>query len=73
MGGKKLYSLLQADIHSIDASMGRDKFFDLLRQWSLLVQCRRKYAPNRSIGFVYTKTSCMILRLDVRTRHGYVI
>jgi putative transposase len=44
MGGKKLYSLLQADIHSIDASMGRDKFFDLLRQWELLVQRRRKYA-----------------------------
>ena len=44
MGGKKLYSLLQADIHSIDASMGRDKFFDLLRQWELLVQRRRRYA-----------------------------
>lgn len=44
MGGKKLYSLLQADIHRIDASMGRDKFFDLLRQWGLLVQRRRKYA-----------------------------
>lgn len=27
MGGKKLYHLLEADIHRIDASMGRDKFF----------------------------------------------
>ncbi len=44
MGGKKLYSLLQAEIHRIDASMGRDKFFDLLRKWGLLVQRRRKYA-----------------------------
>ena len=44
MGGKKLYSLLQADIQGIDASMGRDKFFNLLRQWGLLVQRRRKYA-----------------------------
>lgn len=44
MGGKKLYRLLQADIHRIDASMGRDKFFDLLRQWDLLVQRHRKYA-----------------------------
>jgi transposase InsO family protein len=44
MGGKKLYSLLQEDIHRIDASMGRDKFFDLLRQRGLLVQRRRKYA-----------------------------
>lgn len=44
MGGKKLYHLLEADIHDIDVSMGRDKFFDLLRQWGLLVQRRRKYA-----------------------------
>lgn len=44
MGGKKLYRLLQGDIHRIDASMGRDKFFDLLRQWGLLVERRRKYA-----------------------------
>lgn len=44
MGGKKLYHLLEADIHRIDASMGRDKFFDLLRQQGLLVKRRRKYA-----------------------------
>lgn len=44
MGGKKLYKLLQADIHDIDGSMGRDKFFDLLRQSDLLVKRRRKYA-----------------------------
>jgi len=44
MGGKKLYCLLEKQIHGIDASMGRDKFFDLLRQWGLLVKRRRKYA-----------------------------
>lgn len=44
MGGKKLYSLLQEDIHRIDATIGRDKFFDLLRGWGLLVVRRRKYA-----------------------------
>jgi len=44
MGGKKLYHLLQADIHRIEDSMGRDKFFDLLRQWKLLVHRSRKYA-----------------------------
>jgi transposase InsO family protein len=46
MGGKKLYHLLEADIHRIDISMGRDKFFDLLRQYELLVQRRRKYATT---------------------------
>lgn len=44
MGGKKLYSLLHRDIHRINASIGRDKFFDLLRQRGLLVYRRRKYA-----------------------------
>lgn len=46
MGVKKLYHLLQADIHCIDASMGRDKFFDLLREWGLLVQRHRKYVTT---------------------------
>jgi putative transposase len=44
MGGKKLYKLLEEDIHAIEGGMGRDKFFDLLRKWKLLVVRRRKYA-----------------------------
>lgn len=44
MGGKKMYSLLHREIGQIDASMGRDKFFDFLRQRRLLVERRRKYA-----------------------------
>jgi transposase InsO family protein len=44
MGGKKLYHLLQADIRGMDTSLGRDKFFDLLRQRDLLVKRQRKYA-----------------------------
>ena len=46
MGGKKVYKLLPTDIHHLDASMGRDKFFDLLRKWGLLVKRRRKYAQT---------------------------
>lgn len=44
MGGKKLYRLLEDQIHCIDAGMGRDKFFGLLNSWGLLVKRRRKYA-----------------------------
>jgi transposase InsO family protein len=44
MGGKKLYRLLQQDICKINSSLGRDKFFDLLRERGLLVERRRKYA-----------------------------
>lgn len=46
MGGKKLYHLLKEDIHQIDESMGRDKFFDLLREKGLLVSRNRKYATT---------------------------
>lgn len=46
MGGRKLYRLLSGDIHRIDSSLGRDKFFDLLRQRGLLVERRRKYAKT---------------------------
>jgi putative transposase len=41
MGGKKLYHLLKPG-----ASMGRDKFFDLLRERKLLVRRYRKYATT---------------------------
>lgn len=44
MGVRKLYHLLGRDIHTIDPGLGRDKFFDLLRQRQLLVVRKRKYA-----------------------------
>lgn len=43
IGGKKLYHLLKDDLHKIDNSLGRDKFFDILRRKKLLVKRRKKY------------------------------
>ena len=43
VGGKKLYHLLQDDLHKIDPGLGRDKFFDILRRKKLLVKRRKKY------------------------------
>lgn len=43
IGGKKLYHMLKDDLHRIDPGIGRDKFFDILRERKLLVQRRRKY------------------------------
>lgn len=86
MGGKKLYHLLQDDIQGMDASMGRDKFFDLLRQNGLLVKRQRKYAVTTQSYHrfkVYTNLlSSMILKRPhqawvcdityVRTKKGFV-
>ena len=44
MGGKKLFNLLHNDIISLGRGVGRDKFFDVLRQANLLVKRRRRYA-----------------------------
>ena len=44
IGGKKLYHLLKSDLHQIDAGLGRDKFFEILRNKKLLVKRRKKYA-----------------------------
>lgn len=43
IGGKKLYHLLKEDLHKIDPAIGRDKFFDILRNRKQLVKRRKKY------------------------------
>lgn len=35
--------MLKADLHKIDTGLGRDKFFDILRNKKLLVKRRKKY------------------------------
>jgi len=44
MGGKKLFTCLRPDIARLEGSMGRDKFFEVLRRSDLLVKRRRRYA-----------------------------
>lgn len=54
MGGRKLYFLVEADMHRFAPWIGRDKFFDLLRKRSLLVIRRRKHVvTTQSMGSVH--------------------
>jgi len=46
VGGKKLYKLLKADLDKLEGSIGRDKFFDILRKHRLLVKRRKKYVTT---------------------------
>ncbi len=46
IGGKKLYKLLKADLDKLEGSIGRDKFFDILRKHRLLVKRRKKYVTT---------------------------
>lgn len=44
LGGKKLYWMLKPDIMELDESIGRDKFFDILRNNKLLVSRKKNFA-----------------------------
>ena len=44
VGGRKLYWMLREDLEKLRSSVGRDKFFDILRKNNLLVKRRNRYA-----------------------------
>lgn len=46
IGGKKLYRLLKDDLEKLSGTIGRDKFFDILRKHGLLVKRRKKYVTT---------------------------
>lgn len=43
LGGKKLFKLLSEDLQQMERSIGRDKFFDILRGKDLLVKRKKKF------------------------------
>jgi len=57
MGGKKLYHRLYDKIRALPGRLGRDKFFELLARFNLLVRRRRRYArttDSRHRFHIYT-------------------
>lgn len=42
-GGRKLYSMLNDELHNHNIKIGRDKFFDLLRSEGMLVKPRKRH------------------------------
>lgn len=42
VGGRKLYKMLSADIKNMEVAMGRDQFFEFLREEGLLLRKRKK-------------------------------
>lgn len=43
IGGKKMYHILKSELDQQGIKLGRDKFFDILRQTDMLVQRKKKY------------------------------
>ena len=60
IGGKKLYHILSKDIKQVSISMGRDKFFDLLRANNLLVERKRSYTKTTNSYHHFHKYSNLV-------------
>ena len=43
LGGKKLFKLLSDDLQQLERNVGRDKFFDILRDKDLLVKRKKRF------------------------------
>lgn len=53
IGGKKLYKLLQTELGNSELGLGRDKFFDLLSRYDLLVKRKKKYVKTTQSWHFY--------------------
>lgn len=85
LGGKKLYSLLRDGLQQI-GKIGRDKFFDILRNHGLLVERKRNYAVttdsfhrfHKYKNLLYDKqivrpNQCWVSDITyIRTENGFV-
>jgi transposase InsO family protein len=65
LGGKKLYFMLRSHIHEIDPHFGRDKFFDLLRRYNLLVERKRKYCKTTNSWHHFHKHKNLIKDINI--------
>ena len=72
IGGKKLYKLLKTDLDKLEGSIGRDKFFDILRKRGLLVKRRKKYVTTTDSWHRFHKYKNKLKgRLLTKANQGY--
>jgi transposase InsO family protein len=57
LGVRKIYNKFGPEIHKINAWLGRDKLFSLLRRRGLLIKRRRKYAVTTNSNHRFRKYS----------------
>lgn len=55
LGTKKVFNELREDIRKCGKGFGRDKFFDLLRKYDLLIKRKRKYAVTTNSDHPFYK------------------
>ena len=65
MGGKKLHGKIHPKILELGIKLGRDKFFDLLREENLLVKYRKRYVKTTQSKHLFYKYPNLVQRLDI--------
>lgn len=65
VGGRKLYWMLADDMEKIAGSMGRDRFFDFLREHGLLVRRRKRYTVTTNSHHRFRVYTNLIKELTV--------
>lgn len=58
--GRKLYGMMESFLHQQAIGIGRDAFFDVLREYGLLVRIRRRKAQTTEIDHQYRKYANLI-------------
>lgn len=64
-GGRKMYNLLKNDLKNLDKSVGRDKFFDILRKNGLLIHRKKKFVKTTNTNHLFKKYQNLIKDLNV--------
>ncbi len=69
MGVRKVYYLLKDTLLEQGVQVGRDKLFDILRKYDLLVKRRRKYARTTDSKHWYNKYPNLVKELELTWRN----
>jgi transposase InsO family protein len=72
-GGKKLYRMLKKDLILQDIELGRDKFFDLLRENGLLIEKQRQYVKTTNSRHHYYIYENLIKGLDINRKNQVLV
>jgi len=65
VGGKKLYCLLKDDFIKLDYKLGRDTFFEVLKEHDLLVKKRKSYVKTTNSFHRYYVYKNLLIELEI--------
>jgi putative transposase len=65
IGGKKMYHLLKSEFNGSGIKLGRDRFFDILRENKLLIKRKKRYQMTTNSKHIFKKYPSLIKDLQI--------